>query len=414
VQPKSGYKTITPIQVCNALWLLSAEKLSKRSLQVYFACFSLVAIREAAKRSHNQNSKKGLIPSYRLKELSRATTLSESAIKKELKTLQALNILSFSESEIKISKTPLPDSQELLSTLSGNRSPKRPIPVPRSILRCLSKCEKASTSKTLLAYLIRGLTLSRTGEITGKGSVKCSWIAERMNLSLRSVKSARKKLLEEGIITPDTGSHQWKLNRTGAYFTINLSWSDSNKSDNFTNRSDLTDKPNPSPKLIIPGPPVENSESSKVVFAPPLVKKSPEFAPPYKDMKTPYGSKDQKSTSGLLIKKVGGGEGTPTINNIVIEDLQSFYRTEELYFQAVKAKWISDSENSFLNFLAAAVRAKTLKLGDPVRVFVAIVKNKYFTHITQAEEDRARTAIKKFRYADAPSNFSFEAGRNMA
>ncbi len=418
MQPKSGYKTITPIEIANIVYLFDERQLSKRALQVYFACFSLVAIREAAKRSQNQNSKKGMfVPSYRLKELSRATTLSESVIKKELKTLQALNILSFSESEIKISKTPLPDSQELLSTLSGNRSPKRPVPVPRSILRCLSKCEKASTSKTLLAYLIRGLTLSRTGEIAGKGSVKCSWIAETMNLSLRSVKSARKELLEEGIITPDTGSHQWKLNRTGAYFTINLGWSDSNKSDNFTNRSDFTDNQNPTTELTIPGPPVENSEASKVVFAPPLVKKCPEFAPPYKDKKTPYGSKDQKSESGFLIKKEGEAAkapSTPSIKNILIEDLQSFYRTEELYFQAVKAKWITLSENSFLNFLAAAVRAKTIKNGCSVRVFVGIVKKKYFSHITQAEEDRARTAIKKFRYSDAPSNVSFEASPNMA
>jgi hypothetical protein len=143
---------------------------------------------------------------------------------------------------------------------------------------------------------------------------------------------------------------------------------------------------------------VDKSEGGRVIFAPPTVKKSPDFAPPYKDKKTPYGSKDQKSESGFLIKKVGGGEGKPILNNIVIEDLQSFYRTEELYFQAIKANWINDSENNFLNFLAAAVRAKTLKSGDPVRVFVGIVKKKYFMHITQAEEERARAAIKKFRY----------------
>ncbi len=29
---------------------------------------------------------------------------------------------------------------------------------------------------------------------------------------------------------------------------------------------------------------------------------------------------------------------------------------------------------------------------------MGIVKKKFFTHITQAEEDRARVAIKKFRY----------------
>ena len=102
-------------------------------------------------------------------------------------------------------------------------------------------------------------------------------------------------------------------------------------------------------------------------------------------------------SSGVFIKPVEK-EKPPTIKNITPDDFKSFYRTEELYFQAVKAKWVTDSENSFLNWMSAAVRAKTLTNGDSVRVFVGIVKKKLFTHITQSEEERARAAIKKFRY----------------
>ncbi len=396
MQPKSGYKTITPTELCNVLYLLDEEKLSKRSLQVYFACFSLVAIREAAKRSLSKNPKKGMfVPSYRLKELSRATMLSESIIKKELKTLESLDILRFTESEIKISKTPISGSEELLSTLSCSRSPKRPIPIPRSILRFLSKCEKISTVKTLLAYLLRGLTLSRTGEITGKGSVKSSWIAEVMNISLRSVKSARKELIEIGIISADTNSHQCKLNRTGAYFTINLEWVEKKEEISVTEE--------------ISSLPVDNSKVAIATFAPPSLQKCPVFAPPYKDKKTLNRSKYQRTqseasnSSGVFTKQVRK-EISPTIKNIRKEDFNSFFRTEELYTQAVKANWITDSENNFLNWVAAAVRAKSLTEGDPVRVFVGIVRKKLFTHITLAEEERARAAIKKFRYgADSVS-----------
>jgi hypothetical protein len=395
VQPKSGYKTITPTEFSNVLFTISNNALSLKGMRVYFACFSLVAIREAANRSQNEKSKKrgGVTPSFRLKEISKLTGLSERIIKKELFTLKHLGILSFSDSEIVILKTSLTGSEDLLSMLSGNRSSKRPIPIPRSIIRFLAKCEKLSTAKALIAYLLRGLSLSRNGEIKGQGSVKCSWIAETIELSLRSVKSARKELLEIEIITPDTGSHQWKLNKTGAYFTINLNWKEhsglsGNKKAEFK-----------TPELIILcSNPVDNSESTPSHFAPPLSQKCTNFAPPYKDKKTPYGSKDQKSTSGLLTKRVGGGERKTTINNIVIEDLQSFYRTEELYRQAVKAHWIAASENNFLNWMAAAVRAKSQKDADQVRLFVAIIKRKLFHFITSEQEERARRAIQKFRY----------------
>ena len=132
---KSGYKTITPIQISNALFLLENKTLSKGALQIYFACFSLVAIREAANRAQKQRSKKGrIIPSYRLKELSKATGLPLRAIKKELSNLKSLGLLTFSESEILITKNILAGSEELLESLSGKRSPRRPIPVPRSCL----------------------------------------------------------------------------------------------------------------------------------------------------------------------------------------------------------------------------------------------------------------------------------------
>jgi hypothetical protein len=236
-------------------------------------------------------------------------------------------------------------------------------------LRFLAKAQTKSMVLTTLAYMVRGLTITRAGEIKTSGTVKASWISEVTELSIRSVKAARAKLIDLEMISKDESSTQVKLNRTGSYFSV------------ITARKS-----------------VDKSDSARVIFAPPIVKKSPEFAPPYKDKKTPYGSKNQKSTSGFLIKRVGGEERKPTINNIVIEDLQSFYRTEELYFQAVKANWINDSENNFMNFLAAAVRAKTLKNGDSVKVFVAIVRKKLFAHITVAEEERARAAVRKFRY----------------
>ncbi len=90
----------------------------------------------------------------------------------------------------------------------------------------------------------------------------------------------------------------------------------------------------------------------------------------------------------------------PTIRNVRLEDLQSFSHTEELYWQAVERRVIEHSENNALNWLAAAVRAKSVRDGDPVRVFVGIVRRRLWSHVTQEQEERARQALARYREED--------------
>ena len=94
-------------------------------------------------------------------------------------------------------------------------------------------------------------------------------------------------------------------------------------------------------------------------------------------------------------------------------DLQDYFRTEELYRQAVARQLVEDSESSFLNWVSAAVRAKTCGAQDPVRVFVGIVRAKLWTHISQADEDRARAAIRRYREGQEP-NAAVKAVLNLA
>src|SRR5205823_1591059 len=122
----------------------------------------------------------------------------------------------------------LPESVELISLV---RSPTRPVPVPRAVLRFLARGEKRALSTTMIAYMIRGLTLARKeGEISGRGAAKLSWISAVAGLSERAAAYARKELIRVGWISPDTGSKQWKLNRHGAYFSINPDWESSAES----------------------------------------------------------------------------------------------------------------------------------------------------------------------------------------
>jgi hypothetical protein len=142
--------------------------------------------------------------------------------------------------------------------------------------------------------------------------------------------------------------------------------------------------------------------------APRKQESTPQFAPPESNKKLPSGSRYQKLT-GPERPGVKNGEGKgPSIRNIQLEDLLSFSRTEELYRQAVGIGLIKHSENQALNWLGAAVRAKSVA-GDPVRVFAGIVRKGLWQNITQEQEERARTAL--CRYREVNPGFFFLEGR---
>lgn len=370
---QSGYKTVTPIEIANCLAAHERKEISLRSVRVFFGCLAMLAIREAAMRSAKKKGKKpSSAPRYLVSELSGLTGLKESAVKRELRHLRSSSLITFGESAIETNKELLPGSEALCREISGRRSPKRPIPVPRAVLRFLAASHRSSVAKTLLAYIVRGLSLdSRTGQISCAGTVKASWISKTLGLSLRGVRSARKELIRTSFISKDTGSFQRKLNRDGAYFRIDLSWTEPRKG--------------------------EGREPRK--FSPPHPKTALLFAPPYKDRKTSYESKNQKTESCAL--KLPGvckaNPEKPTLRDVKPEDLKRYSRLRLLFEEAVARKWIQNSEASFLNWVSAAVRAQTVQTRSPVRVFISIVKQRRWDLITQAQEDRARASILRNR-----------------
>ena len=230
---EAGYKTITPFEIANCLHAQETGQISHRAVRIYFGCQAMLAVREAARRSERRKGRKPTEkPRYLLSELCRLTKLSARIVKRELRAAQRASLLQFSETEIVFHKAPLPGSGELCEIISGKRSARRPIPVPRSVLRFIARSAKAAGSMTMLGYVLRGLSIARKGgEVKGVGTAKAAWIADAFGLSLRSVRTARKELIEMGFISQDTGSTQRKLNRDGSYFRINLAWKEKSASE---------------------------------------------------------------------------------------------------------------------------------------------------------------------------------------
>ena len=426
-----GYKTQTVTQLANVLSAFELKNITLRQCRVYFACLVITAAREAAERSRlNVKRSKEVTSRYLLKELCSLTGCPITRIRGEVKNLESVGLLLFTESAIIFTQTPLPGSHALRETLCSRRSAARPIPLSRPLLRFLASCTKASTVKTALAYAVRGLTLSRTGEVGGKGSVKATWIAKVMGLSERSVRNARLELLELELLFDDEGSKQWKLNRDGAYFEINLMWGGviQENSKKVINPDAPVAREGVAPLAgAHPSPAAETGARVTVdnfppecrQIAPPMPENCRYFAPPYKDKKTLNRSKNQKTRgtepAGVCKANVRTlREELPKIYDVQSSDLGHFGKVEQLYFQAVERNLIEGTEAGAINFLAAAVRAKAVP-GDPSRVFMGIIRKKLWANITQADEDRALSALKRYRETN-PNRFRYrtEELRNAA
>ena len=442
------YKVITPIQLTNALWALEQEEITYKAFRVYLACFELVAIREAAKRSRHHQKQGGqeIIPCYKREEILRLIGGEPGqSVAAELRALRTASLLTFSSEQITFTETPLHGSAELLDELSGRRSPARPIPVPRRAIKFIAGCTRPSLSKTMLAYILRGLSIHRrTGEVKGRGAVKAVWIADVFGISLRAVKAARAELTAMGWISRDEASTQWKLNRTGAYFEINCEWKEDKKGKvEAVRRSQcIAEACAPGSRGLLAAPSlgreapaaaanlqpeerrghqeprsaqaVDNLPAKAPEFAPPQGQNRPEFAPPYKYKKTSYEYKNQKTPtevaapaatsikkeSGFCMKKKEEGEkAPPNIRNVKLIDLKKPRRLQALYQEFVRVGELQPGEASAINFAAAAVRAGKLDLPDErrVKVFLGIIKRRLWGNITQAEEDRALSVIRRCR-----------------
>lgn len=363
-----GYQTMSPIQISNGLAAVQVGVINHQGLRAYIALFEMRARREAAERRRKTESSQRALatPEYGISELQRLTgASSEASMRRAVRAIERAGLGRFRKSAITITETPLPFARDILLLATGRgRGATRPIPVPRAVLRFIASGSRPSIARTMLALALRGLAFDRkTGAVKSKGTAKASWIAEVAGASLRAAKAARAELIRLGWITKDTGSHQWKLNRDGAYFVIDTGW-----------------RPAGAERKSAP-PPAEISTGS---------------APPYERPETPNGSKTRNSSLGFTQQE-------PSIRDVREGDLNRLSRMESLYWQAETAGLLRHSESMVLQFLAASVRAREVG-EDPPRMFAGIVRQGLWNHASGAQEDYARRALMRYR-EDMPDAF---------
>lgn len=379
-----GYKTLNPHQLGTLIHALKTGLIPWQSARVYFAGAEMLAIREAAGRVRRQTIRtrgRAVTPCYTRQEICRITGMSLRAVGMALRKLRAVGLVEISTATIRLPEPELAEAQATIAEVAGGRSPRRPIPVPRPLLRYLSCTPVAASGKVILGYLLRGMSISRTGgEIRSSGTAKATWLSEILGLSLRSVRYAQAHLRAMGWIGKDTGSKQWKLNRHGAWFRIDLEWTP--------------------PTAPIPGNALTPGACEGLPIARPTPDSGTCIAPLKEDRKTPSESKNQKpGVCGTGVGKKRGHVQAPlpaaNLANILLADLHHRERLHALHRQAIAKGWLRDSDADALNFYGAAVRARSIPVRDPIGVFVALVRKRQWHHITQAQEDEARRCLNR-------------------
>jgi hypothetical protein len=363
-KPRGGYVLVPVIQLVTLWWAFRQRLIRLLDVRVYLAARLAVAAR--CRLAEGQG------PSYSVLELARHTGAGEKRVRAALRRLEAVGLLSWSESAITFSASPetlpLEDLSGLWAMFEAIPNRKRLVPLPRSVLRHLAASGTSSLIATVFGHLLRCLYYWPDEGCRPEGTCKSSWIASVFGISLRAAKAARKELERLGWLER-IDSPQWRMNRLGADVRINLDWS----------------RPKP------------EGQGGGAEVAPPPAPSGPKIAPPESDKEPLTGYKNQKPASGgpagVSIPKEEG-EKSPTLRNVVAADLKDTGRLLELHRQAVEEGLISGSESDRLRFLAAAEHARSLGKENPCGLFVRLVRGKLWHYLTQDDEDRASSRLK--------------------
>jgi hypothetical protein len=150
-------------------------------------------------------------------ELARlAGGLGEKTLRASLYELAHEGLLYWSETKIELLSLLVPEGVALSEQLGT--SPKRPVPIPRRLLRLLAKHKKPADVLATIAHLIRCL-FKRGRAINMQGFVRTEWVAALFQVSVRAVYAARAWLTRLGVLQ-ELPVHELVKSRHGALFRV--------------------------------------------------------------------------------------------------------------------------------------------------------------------------------------------------
>ena len=394
-----------------------AGHITYRQLRVLFAAEEMAERRRYTAKPE-QNGERQRKPRYTIAELrglvgGRGSASADAALRADLSRLAKVGLLTFTEHELvfagSIAELQIEDRSVFQSMIGRLPHKRRPVPVPRRILRAIAGQFPAGVTAVTLATLIRGVfwhkrapeqakTLFDDHTVcsgAGEGAfrldhrTKREWIAETFGVSLRTVTASRQTLIDLGWIVP-LETPQWLLNRYGAHDRINHRWGGTAENDtnpcNSASPSPRSARESASPRHD------QNPSSSRNLKT---RKPAPERA-------GPAGVSTGSTRRGLTPHSASAKRkhpAKPNIRDIRMQDLSDTTRLLQLHEQAVRLGLSDDSEASRLDFVSLAERARAR--GERAgAMFYWLIRERKTAFITQHCEDQAQRRLKAYRHGE--------------
>ena len=402
-KPVGGFVFLTVQQLCLLWWVYRNRHIQLMDFRVWFAAHEMVARRCQLDAD----------PGSRLHTTVNSTDWSGGSAEHisgpPSAAWKASRLLTWSSTALTFATSPadlrgiedLSDFFTMHQAITNNR---RRVPVPRQAVRLIAGGLKASVIATMLGHLIRCLYY-REQHCRSGGWCKASWIAEVFGINLRSVKAARKHLVEIGWLqtfpTP-----QRLCNRWGPYTLISLSWTRAALEQAPTDSpvSPASASPPPSELCTTGLPPLskEHQRTLPGVSTPatrstggnrPLRSTSPprSHSPLAETLVLRHRTKTRRSLPPCLPHS---STLSPTISVIQHDSSPSSQ-------QAQQQGLIGKSDSARLTFVATAEHACVIGASNPCGLFAALIRRQLWHYVTDRDEDAASARLKQHWYGRA-------------
>lgn len=338
-KPHGGFCFIHENSIHAAWSALTSGDIAMRDLRVWLACHEIKARRCTLEE--------GRRPSYTTDELHGLVGgVGGQHIRRSLRTLERAGLLRFREDEL----------HTMPHEVTGD--PGRPVPVPRSVLRMLSKTTGRAYIATVLGHLLRCLYYKR-GVCRSGGWCKASWVADTFGVAVRAVKEARARLVELGLFRV-LAADQFRLNRFGRPLVVCLDW--------------------------LAGSAPRGPQSTT------------RSAPPGDHKKLSYRRVDhQKPARTADPAGARTRAKDPDLNNVTEADLKDPWRLAALFKQARLRGWVRKTEADILAVFAAAAHANRVG-NSPASLFSWMLRQRAFQTVCCHDEDTGRSLVRRLQY----------------
>lgn len=350
-KPVGGFVFVSATGLLAAWWAYKRRFIQFRDFRAWLACHELLAQRCRLQR--------GRKPRFRQEELEKLVGgVGGEHIRASVRRLERTGLLQWSTERLRPATTLADirpdDPDDLAEFVQCVQNYRRKVPVPRKLLKLLAQESRPVFVATALGHLLRCMYY-RQSKCRGNGLCKASWIAGVFEVDGRNVKAARQELVERRILFRQSVG-QTRLNRWGVPMCFNFVWGTKPR-----------ETPPPGALSTTGLPPLRGTGNSS------------------------FGRSDNQKPgapdpSGVRKRTLSG----PRLTHLLEQDLADAERLSVVHVQAVRRGHVSASEADRLRVFAAAAHARRVARRSVCGLFVWLVRNGRWEHLSQHDEDTAR------------------------